>query len=841
MNEQEIFLQLLDLETPRERTEFLADACGGDNALRERVQALLHSHDDAGSFLEAPAVEPGKTVIADGSTDDLVSRVQISGDHTVVSSDAAPLALDFLEPADKPGYLGRLGQYDVIEVLGRGGMGIVLRANDPHLNRIVAIKTLAPDYANNPTARKRFAREGQAAAAVSHPHVVTIHAVEPNGRVPYLVMELVQGQSLKQKLDKTGCLELKEILRIGAQTAQGLAAAHGQGLIHRDVKPGNVLLENGVERVKLTDFGLARATDDVAITRTGDIAGTPQFMSPEQAEGKPVDHRSDLFSLGSVLYSMCTGRPPFRGETTVAVLRKVCDGEPRPIREVNPDLPEWLADIVAHLLAKDPQHRFQTAAEVARVLNEHLAELQNPGSASAPKFERRLPTPKRALTPWTAITVAALMLICSLGVTEATGVTKISPTIIRLFTGDGTLIVEVDDPNVNVTIDGEEIVITGAGPNELRLKPGKYRVSATKDGATVSNQLVTVERDGRQVVKISTEAGVQKTQTHVNKETVRKEPRTEVVIEHKEVNGNSVYELSGKKVSQEELAEKLSALAKEHPKLVVHVRGDLNFETQERQMIELHKMFYRSGVQSVMYRGLSRQANPPNPQRFWDLAKRLVFNERRMAAIRAKHRNKIKQIVIACHNHHDIHRSLPPNSKNKKLFDGGGKPHLSWRVHLLPYMNAADLYEQFHLDEPWDSEHNKRLLGKMPEAFKTTEGGTKTTMMMVVGKGTAYEGEGGLAFRDFKDGTANTILLIDAGADKAVPWTKPVDIPFQPKDPIVAFGEPTFENEFLCGMVDGSVPSIPTDITPTALLGMLTRAGGDTGPRSGLLRRNRGR
>ncbi|MCA9073127.1 MAG: serine/threonine protein kinase, partial [Planctomycetaceae bacterium] len=247
--------------------------------------------------------------------------------------------LDFLEPTNKPDRIGELGTYEIIELIGRGGMGVVLKAFDPHLNRIVAIKTLAPDYANNPTARKRFERESRAAAAVAHPHVVTIHAVEPNAKVPYLVMEYVRGQSLREKLDQTGSMEVREILRIGAQIAQGLAAAHDQGLIHRDVKLANVLLENGVERVKLTDFGLARATDDVAITRTGDIAGTPQFMSPEQAEGGEVDHRSDLFSLGSVLYTMCTGRPPFRGETAVAVLRKVCDSEPRPIREVNPDIP----------------------------------------------------------------------------------------------------------------------------------------------------------------------------------------------------------------------------------------------------------------------------------------------------------------------------------------------------------------------------------------------------------------------------------------------------------------------------------------------------------------------
>ena len=166
------------------------------------------------------------------------------------------------------------------------------------------------------------------------------------------------------------------------QAALGLAAAHAQGLVHRDIKPANILLENGVERVKLTDFGLARAADDAGLTQSGVIAGTPQYMAPEQARGEPVDHRADLFSLGSVLYAMCTGRSPFRAESAVAVLRRVSEDTPRPIREVNPDIPDWLAAIVARLHAKDPARRFQSAAEVADRLGEHLAQLQ--GAAPSP-------------------------------------------------------------------------------------------------------------------------------------------------------------------------------------------------------------------------------------------------------------------------------------------------------------------------------------------------------------------------------------------------------------------------------------------------------------------------
>ncbi len=191
-------------------------------------------------------------------------------------------------------------------------------------------------------------------------------------------MEYVPGRSLQERLDKEGPLALAEVLRIGMQTAAGLAAAHVQGLVHRDVKPANILLENGVERVRLTDFGLARAAADASMTQSGVVAGTPHYMAPEQSRGELTDHRADLFSLGSTLYAVCAGHPPFRAETPLAVLRRVSDDEPRPLREIAPDVPVWLEAIIARLMAKDPARRFQTAAEVAELLGRCLAHVQQP-------------------------------------------------------------------------------------------------------------------------------------------------------------------------------------------------------------------------------------------------------------------------------------------------------------------------------------------------------------------------------------------------------------------------------------------------------------------------------
>src|SRR5213595_890747 len=190
-------------------------------------------------------------------------------------------------------------------------------------------------------------------------------------------MEFIPGETLQQRLDRTGPLDVPEVLRIGRQIAEGLAAAHATDLIHRDIKPANVLIEGGSQqRVKITDFGLARAADDASISQSGIIAGTPMYMAPEQAQGQTLDQRADLFSLGSVLYQMVAGRPPFRANTTVAVLKRVAEDKPRAIREIIPETPQWLCDIIAKLHAKDPDDRYQSAREVADVLADCEAQLK---------------------------------------------------------------------------------------------------------------------------------------------------------------------------------------------------------------------------------------------------------------------------------------------------------------------------------------------------------------------------------------------------------------------------------------------------------------------------------
>ena len=303
----------------------------------------------------------------------------------VSGADPVRLALpSFLGATDDPAMIGRVGSYEIRGVLGHGGFGWVLKGRDPALDRIVAIKILDPSAASVGPARERFAREARAMASLSHDHVVPIYAVDTHAGLPYFVMEYVAGGSLERRLKAEGHCDVVSIVRIGLQIAQGLAAAHRDGLIHRDIKPGNILLDRGTERIRVADFGLARVANEVSSTRSGVIAGTPQYMAPEQVRGETCDAQSDLFSLGAVMYELCTGHAPFRADSVYGVMQRIVHDDPRSIREQNPDIPEWLEQFVLRLLDKDKARRFSSSEALARLLHQELAYLQNPAVADRP-------------------------------------------------------------------------------------------------------------------------------------------------------------------------------------------------------------------------------------------------------------------------------------------------------------------------------------------------------------------------------------------------------------------------------------------------------------------------
>ena len=353
---------------------------------------------DAGSpiRLDEPSIERYRAITQADNGDTFLGRIAAGPGENL--GDASLSA--FLSPTDRPGFRARFGPFYVIDVIGRGGMGIVFKAHDPALRRTVAVKVLTPQLAASVTARKRFLREARAAASVVNDHVVTIHSVGEVDGFPYLVMQFIEGESLETRLHRKGAMDIAEVVRIAEETAKGLQAAHDAGLVHRDIKPANILLEASTGRCKITDFGLARTIEDESLTRTGMIAGTPHYMAPEQALGEDVDHRTDLYSLGAVLFSACTGKPPYDGTTPLSVLSKVIEGPIPEVGKMNPNVPGWLEEVIRGLLMKKPDDRFQSADELLDRLGKR---------ESAPVTAPRLAILRRAVVVCIGIIVLLML------------------------------------------------------------------------------------------------------------------------------------------------------------------------------------------------------------------------------------------------------------------------------------------------------------------------------------------------------------------------------------------------------------------------------------------------
>jgi serine/threonine protein kinase len=401
------------------------------------------------------------------------------------------LGIPFEPIPERPDLMGKLGNYEVLRVVGKGGMGVVLEAIDSQLQRLVAIKLLAPHLAGSDKARKRFLREARAAAAVCHEHVLAIFSVEEIAGIPCMVMPLIHGRTLQQKLDIEGPLDLADTLRIASQAARGLVAAHARGLVHRDIKPANLLLESPHERVKLADFGLVQVADDCQLSQEGQVCGTPAFMSPEQARGESCEPRSDLFSLGSVMFTMLTGHSPFRASSTLALLRQVIEDHPTSLPET---IPGRVRNLVCQMHAKKPAGRPVSAAAVADELDEMLNLLLVNGPDALELPEKRRKTKKVVVLATVASLLAGVFVSASYmhpkhANAEAKSVSCLDQT--------AEVVPSTLKDETHIIINGEVVTISGPGSRNLGLKSGENYQFRTQDGQQRIQILQIHSKDGQ--------------------------------------------------------------------------------------------------------------------------------------------------------------------------------------------------------------------------------------------------------------------------------------------------------------------------------------------------------
>jgi serine/threonine protein kinase len=361
IDKERLLATAMEIPAGPDRTAFVEQATADNRELREEIFRLLQIHDDAGSFLELSAWDRDSTLRSLDSPEEPVLGL----DHV----------LGLLEPDGSGENLGRLGPFKIVELLGEGGSAFVFRAIDSRLNREVAIKLLRPGLMLTPRHQKKFLEEAQTLASLRADHIINIYEVGEYQNLPYFVMEYLPEGSLQTRLSQKGPLPLDVALKIGEQVLEGLKAAHSKGILHRDIKPSNVLIERFPDRVKLSDFGLARS---VLLEDEDRAIGTPQFSSPEQIKGEAVNQQTDFFGFGCLLYSMLVGQSPFAGTSRVQTIQLTIESNPEPLSHFGLSIPEALQNLLDRLLAKLPAGRPSDVDEVLASIRSVQRELGEP-------------------------------------------------------------------------------------------------------------------------------------------------------------------------------------------------------------------------------------------------------------------------------------------------------------------------------------------------------------------------------------------------------------------------------------------------------------------------------
>ena len=886
----------------------------------------------------------------------------IAGESMQVSSDVSRCS------ADSPAQLEDHPRYRIIELTGKGGMGNVYKARHRLMDRQVALKLINQDLVKNTQAVDRFRREVRAAASLKHPNIVTAYDAEQAGDIHFLVMEFVDGTDLSSVVRQQGQLPIALACECIRQAADGLQHAHEKEMVHRDIKPHNLMLSPDGQ-VRILDFGLAGFAAESALleaesdadkhvtkpvpsqlTTIGSVIGTPDYIAPEQArDAHSADIRADIYSLGCTLHYLLAGKPPFEADSVVDTLKAHAEAARPKLSSARDDAPPALQLILDRMLAVEPEDRFQTPVEVATALESAMADIQ---SATSAPYNQRAESSSRGRPRWLVLTTITPVFL-----------TAVAAIVFYILTNNGVVRIEVSDPALQVTISGRTITmdennkpltipaggqslivhydgsdfelttgrfpVTRNGEIEFRVellsgevvvsmngrrfeskampdtRPTKfYRALDEARLATLVRNIAEDERDGTIVggwtanppYSIRETTWIDGIDAQISRLVYAR--LREFAVDHglsivgsqqQELEmmrfnystviraGEVVVTLASRDAARLPLVQArrvaLSVAINEWPKretpqknefhVVVYDRtdswiaeisgpgirkaGDLNLMTKELR--PLIAKFAEPVVVLAACRG-ERATSEATATLLKSVQKVLVdagavvkldpqLSSPTMAAMerpdapanrRTARLNLLSQVGVGLHNYNSYRNSFPPAKQNSEEFDDDGRPHLSWRVHILPYIEQEELFARFRLDEPWDSQHNLPLLDQMPDIYKTTDDPTRTTVLAVVGEGTAYEGRSGFRMDeiDWADGCKRTGYAVDAGRERAVPWTKPEDLPFHKDDPIRAVGTSDFGDQLLVLMADASVQSIPYDTAPESLRALFTRAAGDT-------------
>jgi hypothetical protein len=843
--------------------------------------------------------------------------------------------------------------YEILEELGRGGMGVVYKARHLALNRIVALKMVLAGACASAEERARFHAEAEAAARLLHPNVVPIHEIGEAAGQPYFTLAYAEGGTLAQKLDGKP-QPYHEAAALIETLARAVHAAHQRGIVHRDLKPANVLFTaDGTPLI--TDFGLAKSLDGgVGRTRSGAILGTPSYMAPEQASGKKgaISPATDVYALGTILYELLTGRPPFKAETDLDTILQVVSEEPPRPRVLCPKVPRDLESICLKCLEKEPANRYATAEELAEDLRRFRA-----GEPIANRPQRTWQRAMRWLTRHRRVAVLA---------GAGLAVVLLLLAVFRYWNVGGhrfpiertTARVEEEDETADVALPRDLDVIPRDAFGFVTVNvPALIQTDVWKE---LGQEIATLIPDWEAEEKwVREQLGLDLAEAErVTVAVMMPEAETAGALaliafkkpfdlaplkklaretnEERTYQGMTYYALPpGGLHGALVVSDRVLAITLTHtlqpgdpragwtspllqllkrlpdPNASGPLRPALNVAARGKHhtVVGLHPTFHFRFRELPPMRGaiLTGDLGPASEGSVLDLEARLAFGDSRSgeegmraikahldalrslletapwtkreddwaavlspfldfvekalrnvrveqkgeevririrertnavaqvavltqlkeAAQRTQSLQGLRQLGVAMHSYHEVYRHFPPPA----IYSKDGKPLLSWRVALLPYVEQEQLFGQFHLDEPWDSEHNKKLLALMPKLYAAPPGREPkepyhTYLQVFVGKEAAFKADPSarMSFADFKDGTSNTLLIVEAG--EPVPWTKPADLAFDLEGPLPKLEGP-FKDGFNAVFADGGVSFLRRSLKEETLRALITPAGGE--------------